>query len=225
MLYGWHANNGVLLGNPRLGFACTGQTVDGQPGLEGYYFEAAHDLAPDQRLRFALGERCPVVDPSAAPVLDPAAWPEARLRKVMRNYAMDYITSIVPETIAVLGAAEGGHLAGLSARLIGMQFFAGAAAALGGIAPNAEGFARFLARIPRGQGNDAVVVKSGPGWEVRQTTWTLMRERASVTPEVFDAWTQLFTGAAAACDRALTLDIVQRRDRGHAVWAWRITRQ
>ena len=26
MLWGWHANNGVLLNNPRLGFVCTGQT-------------------------------------------------------------------------------------------------------------------------------------------------------------------------------------------------------
>lgn len=36
MLRGWHAHNGVTLGNPRLGFVCTKQTVDGQPGLEGY---------------------------------------------------------------------------------------------------------------------------------------------------------------------------------------------
>jgi hypothetical protein len=34
MLRGWHANNGVVLNNPRLGFVCTGQTVDGQPGLK-----------------------------------------------------------------------------------------------------------------------------------------------------------------------------------------------
>ena len=52
MLRGWHANNGVVLGNPRLGFVCTGQTVDGQPGLEGYYKEWDHDLAPDERLQF-----------------------------------------------------------------------------------------------------------------------------------------------------------------------------
>jgi len=34
MLHGWHGHNGVTLGNPRLGFVCTGQTVDGHPGLE-----------------------------------------------------------------------------------------------------------------------------------------------------------------------------------------------
>ena len=39
MLRGWHANNGVSLGNPRLGFVCTKQSVDGQDGLEGYYCE------------------------------------------------------------------------------------------------------------------------------------------------------------------------------------------
>ena len=43
-----------------------------------------------------------------------------RLQKVLRNYAMEYITSIVPETIAVLGPEEGGHLAGAAARLVGI---------------------------------------------------------------------------------------------------------
>ena len=38
------------------------------------------------------------------------AWPEERLQKVLRNYSMEYITSIVPETIAALGPDEGGHL-------------------------------------------------------------------------------------------------------------------
>jgi hypothetical protein len=73
MLHGWHGHNGVTLGNPRLGFVCTGQTVDGDPGLEGYYLEHDHDLAPDERVRFARGERMPVFDPAAAPRLDPVA--------------------------------------------------------------------------------------------------------------------------------------------------------
>ena len=32
MLHGWHGHNGVSLGNPRLGFVCTGQTVNGRSG-------------------------------------------------------------------------------------------------------------------------------------------------------------------------------------------------
>ncbi len=60
MLLGWHAQNGVTLGNKRLGFVCTKMAVDGQPGLEGYYQEHGHDLAPHERLRFA---RSPEYDP------------------------------------------------------------------------------------------------------------------------------------------------------------------
>src|ERR1700742_1996464 len=81
MLKGWHANNGVVLGNPRLGFVCTGQTVDGQPGLEGYYKEWDHDLTPDERLQFSPGERCPASDPDRAPKLPENTWPEERLRR------------------------------------------------------------------------------------------------------------------------------------------------
>ncbi|NQY56217.1 MAG: hypothetical protein HRT86_06995 [Ilumatobacteraceae bacterium] len=35
MLRGWHGDNGVSLGNDRLGFVATSQTTDGQPGLVG----------------------------------------------------------------------------------------------------------------------------------------------------------------------------------------------
>jgi len=49
MLRGWHAHNGVSLRNPRLGFVCTRQTVDGDNGLEGFYYEYDRDLAPEER--------------------------------------------------------------------------------------------------------------------------------------------------------------------------------
>ena len=64
MLHGWHGHNGVSLGNPRLGFVCTGQTVDGDAGLEGYYCEYDRDLAPDERVRFAPEETPPHYDPA-----------------------------------------------------------------------------------------------------------------------------------------------------------------
>jgi hypothetical protein len=225
MLWGWHANNGPVLGNPRLGFVCTGQTVDGQPGLEGYYREFDRDLAPDERLQFSPGEECPPFDPAGAPVLASDAWPEARLRKVLRNYAMEYITSILPEAIAVLGPAEGGHLAGLAARLIGMHYLDETAALLGGIAPGPEGFARYLARLARGQGDDAAVFSQGEAWIVRQTTWQLMRERSDLPPEAFDAWNELWIGTALAHDRWLRVDAIGRRDLGDPAWEWRISRK
>ena len=67
ILHGWHGHNGVTLGNPRLGFVCTGQTVDGHPGLEGYYLEHDRELAEDERVRFAPGEIMPEADPPPAP--------------------------------------------------------------------------------------------------------------------------------------------------------------
>lgn len=62
-------------------------------------------------------------------------WPDERLQKVLRNYGMEYITSMVPETIAVLGPEQGGHLAGAAARLVGMQTFDDVAGILGAWKP------------------------------------------------------------------------------------------
>ena len=57
MLRGWHANNGVALGNLRLGFVCTKQSVDGQDGLEGYYCEYDHALDLDHAPKAEDGKR------------------------------------------------------------------------------------------------------------------------------------------------------------------------
>jgi hypothetical protein len=223
MLRGWHANNGVVLGNPRLGFVCTGQTVDGQPGLEGYYKEWDHDLAPEERLQFSPGERCPPFRPDLAPRLPETTWPQDRLQKVLRNYAMEYITSIVPETIAVLGPEQGGHLAGAAARLVGMHTFDEVAKLLSGVAPGSEGFASALARLAKGQGDDATLEWDGSVAIVRQTTWRLMADRQALSPAVFDAWNELWIGAALAHDRFIRLAVTQRKDRGDPCWEWRIS--
>jgi len=68
-LRGWYAQNGVSLGNPRLGFVCTAQTTDGQHGLSGYFLEHDRDLEPEERLLFRPGELAPPFDPATAPRL------------------------------------------------------------------------------------------------------------------------------------------------------------
>jgi hypothetical protein len=223
MLLGWHANNGVVLGNPRLGFICTGQVVDGQPGLEGYYKEWDRDLAPDERLQFSPGEECPAFCSELAPQLPKESWPAARRQKAQRNYAMEYITSIVPETIAALGLAKGGYLAGIAARQVGMHSFDATVALLGGIVPGPAGFADYLARMARGQGDDATLGKTADGvWTVQQSTWCLMQNRSAVAPAVFDAWNELWIGAAMAHDRRIRLEVIRRRDFGDLIWEWQI---
>ena len=220
MLRGWHANNGVVLGNPRLGFVCTGQTVDGQPGLEGYYKEWDHELAPDERLQFSPGERCPPFRAELAPRLPETTWPEERLQKVRRNYAMEYLTSIVPEAIAVLGPDEGGHLAGAAARLVGMHTFDDIASLLGGVGPGPAGFASAFMRLARGQGDDAELRTEGATATVRQTSWRLMAERELLSPAVFEAWNELWVGAGLAHDRFMRIDVTARRDSGDPYWCW-----
>src|SRR5881409_2462806 len=82
MLHGWHGHNGQSLGKPNLGFVCTGMTVDGMPGLEGYYFEYDRPLGENERVRFAYGqEEMPRVDWATQPKLETANWPEERRLK------------------------------------------------------------------------------------------------------------------------------------------------
>jgi hypothetical protein len=215
MLRGWHANNGVLLGNPRLGFVCTKQTVDGQPGLEGYYLEHDHALEPDQRLRFSPGEDAPDFDPRAAPALASASWPEQRLRKAYRNYAMDYLRTALPVSIELFGPAEGAHLAGLAARQIGMHYHDRTMALLDTI--DASSAAPSLGETASGQGDEVEVESRSyddSAGVVRQRGFRLMRGVGHPAAEVFDVWAELWRGFAAAHDRHLRLDIDRSADGG-----------
>ena len=206
MLHGWHGHNGVTLGNPRLGVVCTGQTVDGDPGLEGYYLEHDHDLAPDERVRFARGERMPAFDPAAAPRLDPVAWPPERLDTVIARYAMEYVRTTLPVALALLGPDGTRALLGHAARLIGMQYHDETARLLEIDGRGPEPFARYLAALAEAQG-EAVEVTAGRGRaSVRLRGWRLVRGLEPLDPAAFEAWSELWRGALAAHDRSLRLD-------------------
>lgn len=166
-------------------------------------------------------------DRAAALRLPEATWPEERLQKVLGNYAMEYFFSIVPETIVGLDPEKGGHIAGAAARPVGMHTLDDVAAILGGVAPGAVGFAETFVRLGRGQGDDTAfaLALDGDGAVVRQTTWRLMDDRAALPPATFDAWNELWVGAALAHDRFLRVDVLERRDRGDPSWSWRISRR
>ena len=223
VLRGWHANNGVLLGNPRLGFVCTKQTTDGQPGLEGYYYESDRDLAPDERLRFAPGEEGPDFDPARAPRVDSATWPPERLAKASRNYSMTYVRTMLVELVNLFGPAEAVHLGGLAARQIGMQFYPATAALLGVESGGAAAFARYLTEIGRAQGDDTTETIDGGVATVRQTTWRLMSGLDALAPAVFAAWNELWVGALSIHDRHLRLDVTHRLDTGDRCIEWRVS--
>jgi hypothetical protein len=196
--------------------------VDGQPGLEGYYLEHDHDLAPEERLRFAPEEDAPDFDPARAPRLPTGDWPPARLGKARRGYAMDYVRTAIPEAIALFGPDGARALLGLTGRLIGMQLHAGTAGRLGVAGTSAEDFARFLVAMARAQGDEAATFADGAG--VRQATWTLMRGVPAPDGAAFDIWNSLWEGALAAHNRRLALQVTRRPDDGGGRIEWRVSR-
>jgi hypothetical protein len=101
-----------------------------------------------------------------------------------------------------------------------MHTFDGVASLLGGVDAGAAGFASAFARIARGQGDDAELRALGATTMVRQTSWRLMAERGPLSPAVFDAWNELWVGAALAHDRFMRVEVTERRDRGDAAWCW-----
>lgn len=215
MLHGWHGHNGVSLGNPRLGFVCTGQTVEGDPGLEGYYFEYDHDLAPEERVRFVRNERAPRFDPARAPKLNSAGWPAERLLKVERSYAMEYVRSMLPSMLELFGADEAGKLVGRAARLIGLQCYDEVANLLSINGSDAQSFAHLMASMAAAQGEEIEVLRDGNATALVQRGWRLMY---SITQAdvMFLAWNALWEGALAVHNRDLALSVERRA--GMILW-------
>jgi hypothetical protein len=213
MLHGWHGHNGVSLGNPRLGFVCTGMITTGVPGLEGYYREYDHDLAPGDRVRFVDDERMPQVSPGQQPRLDSQSWPEERLQRTYRSYAMEYVRTMLPTLIGLLGVRDAEMEIGRAARLIGMQFHEETAAALGqppgtGGAP---AFGRYLALLLAAQGEIIDSRADGRHAVVRQRGWRLANgivfADAHDLDPAFRAWNELWIGAALAHDRFMKVAV------------------
>jgi hypothetical protein len=224
-LRGWYAQNGVSLGNPRLGFVCTAQTTDGQHGLSGYFMEHDRDLGPDERLQFRSGELPPPFDPAAAPKLPAADWPAERLAKAERNYALEYIRSGLPRLAEIFGPAEAGDLGRVAGRLVGAQLYKETAALLGVAPGGAQAFAAYMMRLARGEGDEAEAAHQGNAMLVRRMGWRLMRGLEPQSPAVFEAWNGLLEGALAVHDRFLALEVLARLDWGDEAFVWRIRRR
>ncbi|MEC7827592.1 MAG: hypothetical protein VX743_03335 [Actinomycetota bacterium] len=215
MLSGWHANNGVLLGNPNLGFVCTSQTVDGMPGLEGYYIEEDQPLLPSDRLRFRYGETCPPIRDEDLPVLDNKEWPTERLNKVARNYSMDYVRNIIPVIAQELGPLVAQGILYRTGRKIGMQYSVETRRILGLEEP-----IDILEALLAAQGDRVERV----GSELSQTTWAMMSGlEAENTPEWMDGLMGLWEGVLLVVQPNLRLDLSERLDVGESSFLWKIS--
>ncbi len=216
MLYGWHGHNGVSLDNSRLGFVCTGLTTDGDPGLEGYYFDYGRPIAEHERVRYARDERMPRFDPAKAPRLDVASWPAERLAKVERAYALEYLRSLVPTLTELFGEPEMVAILGRTGRLIGMQFYDDMAAMLSITEKTPQAFIALLAGLLRASGE--TIEPSGN--EVRQTGWKAM-DGIRAPASALKAWNEILIGMLSVHDRFMTLSMDDRRDR-EGVVVWRV---
>lgn len=220
MLTGWYARNGVSLKNPRLGFVCTSQTVDGQHGLSGYFQEFPADLSPGERLRFRPGEQPPPFDAAAAPQLPSQEWPQERLDKAKRNYAMEYIRTGLPRMAELFGPVDAAFLGRINGRLIGAQYYREIAQLLD-IAPGGSAnFAEFMSAMAVGEGDYAEVETTTSGTIITRRGWRLSRGWGIQPPELFEAWNGLWEGALLAHDRSLRMIVTEREDLGDPATRW-----
>ena len=217
--------NGVSLGNPRLGFVCTAQTTDGQHGLSGYFLEHDRELAAEERLQFRPGELPPPFDPTAAPRLPAADWPPERLAKAERNYAMEYIRSGLPRLAEIFGPAEAAHLGRVTGRLVGAQLYKETAALLGVEPGGAPAFADYMVRLAAGEG-DVATDHARRRCRARAPPRLAADARLEpLSPSIFEAWNGLLEGALAVHDRFLRLEVLSRLDWGDDTFTWRIRRR
>ncbi|MFZ5782737.1 MAG: hypothetical protein ACOY4R_21250 [Pseudomonadota bacterium] len=230
MLHGWHGHNGVSLGNDRMGFVCTGMTVDGKPGLEGYYIDYGRPIAEEERVRFAYDEEMPRVDWAKQPRLETESWPEERRQRTFRSYALEYLRTMLPTLQELLGPGDARGELGRVARLVGLQFHEETARDLGlptdlerGDPESARDLARWLTAILQAQGEEVETRESDGAITVVQAGWRAGRDLALADPlGAFDAWNELWLGAAAAHDRFLKVQTTRSLgDRGWEI-AWRI---
>ena len=221
MLRGWHANNGVALGNLKLGFVCTKQSVDGQDGLEGYYYEYDHALELDQRLVFARHLEAPLFNPAQAPALPVSSWPKPRLEKAHRNYAMEYVRTAAPVMVQLFGPEDAGYLLHLTGKLIGMQYFDEVAQALLAIRGGAAEFVGFLRALFEAQDDVAAISESAGTFTITQQSWKLMQDVSDYHPACAKVLEGLLEGLAAGCGRHIGVRMIPAKD-GRLPFVWTI---
>lgn len=163
MFQGWHPFNGRSLGTRRLGFVVTKIYQEGCPYDEGYFQEYDRDLDDDEFIRFAPVIRSPDYDPDRIPRLDPEIWPEARLIKARRNFALGYVEDAVTTAIEMYGVKTASDYIGQAARMTALQFFGELKDSLGVDQANAAAFVAIFQTLSTLAGERFAVEEQGTG--------------------------------------------------------------
>ena len=201
MLRGWYAENGRSLGIPGLQFVCTGQTMDTQSGLMGYFIEHDEPVADAERLIFRPGEIAPPFDPDQAPELPHGEWPAERLEKAGRNYAMEYHRTGIPLLFSMFGVAEAHHLLRTACWLVGAQTSREIAGMLGETNQDQAALIRILINLINGEGDRVETESSESGAILTRIGLGPLRGTMPQPPEAIEAWASLYVGIASGLNR------------------------
>ena len=199
-LHGWYAQNGVSLGNPRLGYVCVSEDLTGQFGLCGYFREYDHDLSEKERLVFAPAECPPAFDVAVQPSPPGAEWSKERLAKANRNYAVEYIRNGVRALSETVGRDRALELSTRAARLIGLQNARQVHDTLGIPEGGPRDAAQFLAAAMAGMGDDSRISADGDeGVRIEQTGLRIVRGlEEGERSDLLTCWIELWRGAIHA---------------------------
>ena len=146
--------------------------------------------------------------------------------RTSRSYALEYLRTMLPTLQELLGPADAETELGRVARLVGLQFHEETALALGlptdverGNLQSARDFARWLSAVLKAEGEEIEMSEADGAVTVRQSGWRAVRDLKLPDPlKAFDAWNELWLGAAAAHDRFLEI----RTNRALDDHGWRV---
>jgi hypothetical protein len=212
---GWYAHNGVSLGNPRLGFVCVSEDMTGEFGFCGYFQEYDHDLAEEQRLRYAKGEYPPPFRPDDQPSPPAGLWSEERLVRASRNYAVEFVRNAIAELLPLLGAKETSELGGLTGRLIGLQYYAETARNLGVADGDAATAGELLTRAFNGMGDECVNrgANDGVSVSIEQSSLRIVRGMSGEEREtLLTCWIEIWRGMLRAFRTMKSLETAPQGD-------------
>ena len=210
---GWHANNGASLGNPRLGFVCVSEDMTGEFGFCGYFKEFDHDLAEEDRLQYARGERPPAFDPEAQPKPPAAEWDEARLVKANRNYAVEFVRNGVMALTRTLGRERAVELGMQTGRLTGLHQYTHLAAAVGAVDGDAQDAGRFLAAMFQGMGDGAELSGSAGAVTIRESGLRIVRGlEGDDRADLLRCWTEVWKGTVASHRAFMNVEVAESGD-------------
>jgi hypothetical protein len=163
MFAGWHPFNGASLGTKRLAFVVTKVYQQGEPYDEGYFIEHDYDLDEDQHIRFEPATQSPDFDPERAPRLSPTEWPEERLAKARRNFALGYVEDALVTTLEMYGVHGASQIVGHAARLTAIQFFGEFKSTFGVNGTKAQDLVSIIASLADLAGDEMRISRSSSG--------------------------------------------------------------